>query len=102
MNYAIKKLQRELKELQTESDLPFTVGLQDDDNLFKWSIVIIGQEGTLYEGTILNAEITFPNNYPFEPPQMKFTQKMFHPNIFKDGNVCISILHKPEVDLTNE
>lgn len=60
MNYAVKKLQKELKELQEENDLPFTVGLQDDDNLFRWNIVIIGQENTLYEGTILNAEITFP------------------------------------------
>jgi ubiquitin-conjugating enzyme E2 G1 len=27
---------------------------------------------------------------------------MFHPNIFPDGQVCISILHKPEIDVTNE
>lgn len=46
--------------------------------------------------------IEFPNNYPFEPPKMKFIQKMFHPNIFADGTVCISILHAPGVDQTNE
>jgi ubiquitin-protein ligase len=55
MNYSIKKLQKELQELQLENDLPFTVGLQDEDNLFKWNVVIIGQENTLYEGSILNA-----------------------------------------------
>lgn len=27
---------------------------------------------------------------------------MFHPNIYADGQVCISILHKAEVDVTNE
>lgn len=26
---------------------------------------------------------------------MKFTCEMFHPNIYKDGAVCISILHSP-------
>lgn len=102
MNYAIKKLQKELQELQSETDLPFTVGLDQEDSLFRWNVVIIGEEGTLYEGAILNAQISFPQNYPFEPPQMKFTQKMFHPNIFPDGRVCISILHKPEIDVTNE
>jgi len=29
---------------------------------------------------------------------MKFTCDMFHPNIFADGRVCISILHAPGDD----
>lgn len=29
---------------------------------------------------------------------MKFTCEMFHPNIYKDGTVCISILHPPGDD----
>lgn len=33
------------------------------------------------------------------PPKLKFTsQNLFHPNIFPDGNVCISILHPPGDD----
>ena len=33
---------------------------------------------------------------------MKFCCKMFHPNIYPDGKVCISILHPPGVDSMNE
>ena len=33
---------------------------------------------------------------------MKFITEMFHPNIYKDGRVCISILHSPGVDRFNE
>lgn len=29
---------------------------------------------------------------------MKFTCEMYHPNIYKDGTVCISILHAPGDD----
>lgn len=29
---------------------------------------------------------------------MKFTCEIFHPNIFSDGRVCISILHAPGDD----
>jgi len=29
---------------------------------------------------------------------MKFTCDMFHPNVYKDGTVCISILHSPGDD----
>lgn len=29
---------------------------------------------------------------------MRFTTEMFHPNIYQDGRVCISILHAPGED----
>jgi ubiquitin-conjugating enzyme E2 G2 len=29
---------------------------------------------------------------------MKFTCEMFHPNVYRDGRVCISILHAPGED----
>jgi ubiquitin-protein ligase len=32
------------------------------------------------------------------PPTMKFATEMWHPNIYPDGKVCISILHAPGVD----
>ena len=33
---------------------------------------------------------------------MHFLTKMWHPNIYPDGKVCISILHPPEIDQFNE
>jgi len=39
--------------------------------------------------------LTFPPNYPNEPPDMRFAKPLWHPNIYPDGRVCISILHKP-------
>lgn len=32
---------------------------------------------------------------------MVFMSKMWHPNIYEDGKVCISILHPPGVDEMN-
>ena len=32
---------------------------------------------------------------------MQFISKMWHPNIFPDGKVCISILHPPGTDALN-
>lgn len=42
MSFAAKKLQKELIELQSESEVPFTVGLINQEDLFKWSVVIMG------------------------------------------------------------
>jgi ubiquitin-conjugating enzyme E2 G1 len=47
---------------------------------------------------VFKAELTFPKEYPEQPPKMRFTTEIWHPNIDKHGNVCISILHDPGED----
>lgn len=32
------------------------------------------------------------------PPKLKFITEMWHPNVYADGTVCISILHPPGED----
>lgn len=39
-----------------------------------------------------------PKNYPMSPPEFRFVRPLFHPNIYKDGKLCISILHAPGED----
>lgn len=57
-----------------------------------------GPEGTCFEGGIFPAKLVFPPDYPLSPPKMQFICEMFHPNIYADGRVCISILHAPGDD----
>eukprot|EP00275_Glaucocystis_incrassata_P002080 EC124719.1.p1 GENE.EC124719.1~~EC124719.1.p1 ORF type:complete len:133 (+),score=6.60 EC124719.1:203-601(+) len=47
---------------------------------------------------MFNAIMSFPKDYPVSPPKMKFTSEMWHPNVYPDGRVCISILHPPGND----
>ena len=47
---------------------------------------------------VWQAELRVPKNYPMSPPQFTFTRPLFHPNIYKDGKLCISILHSPGHD----
>jgi len=88
-------LTKQLKELQGSEY--FSVGLTDD-RLDEWKVAIFGPPGSLYEGGIFNARLSFPSDFPIAPPKMKFVTSMYHPNIFSDGNVCISILHPPGDD----
>ena len=76
----------------------FSAGLKDDSNVFEWEIMVIGPNDTLYEGGFLRAELIFPEEYPLQPPTMRFKSPMWHPNIYPDGTVCISILHAPRDD----
>ncbi|VDN40501.1 unnamed protein product [Dibothriocephalus latus] len=95
---AIKALQKEFKELVESPVEGFKVTLADESNLFLWDVAIFGPPQTLYEGGYFKARLTFPPDYPYSPPSMKFVSKMFHPNVFENGTVCISILHSPGED----
>ena len=50
------------------------------------------------EGGFFNAIMSFPPDYPQNPPGVRFTSEMWHPNVYPDGRVCISILHPPGDD----
>jgi ubiquitin-conjugating enzyme E2 G1 len=56
--------------------------------------MLIGPPDTPFEGALIKAKLDFPNSYPSDPPIFKFITNVYHPNIYPDGNVCISILQK--------
>ncbi len=72
-----------------------------DDNLFLWDVLMVGPPGTLYEGGFFKATLKFPDDFPNSPPEMRFSSEMWHPNVYPDGKVCISILHPPGTDRYN-
>jgi len=93
---AIARLQKELKDLTKNPVEGFKVELADEANLFEWVVYITGPPGTEYEGGIFKAVMGFPEDYPNSPPKMRFVSDMWHPNVYGDGGVCISILHVPD------
>ncbi|WVZ68241.1 hypothetical protein U9M48_017202 [Paspalum notatum var. saurae] len=91
-------LQKQLRDLAKHPVDGFSAGLVDDSNVFEWQVTIIGPPDTLYDGGYFNAIMSFPQNYPNSPPSVRFTSEMWHPNVYPDGRVCISILHPPGED----
>lgn len=99
--YGKELLRRQLAELAKNPIDLVSVGLADDANLYDWEILIMGPDGTLYEGGFFKARLVFPVDFPNMPPTMTFSCDMWHPNVYKDGKVCISILHPPGEDAMN-
>ena len=76
----------------------FSAGLKDEDNPLVWEIMIMGPPETPYDGGFFRSEMIFPADYPNLPPKLKFVSEFYHPNVYPDGTVCISILHPPGED----
>ncbi|KAJ8400965.1 hypothetical protein AAFF_G00389220 [Aldrovandia affinis] len=45
-----------------------------------------------YQGGVFFLTIHFPTDYPFKPPKVAFTTKIYHPNINSNGSICLDIL----------
>eukprot|EP00039_Didymoeca_costata_P028797 m.22161 g.22161 ORF g.22161 m.22161 type:complete len:170 (+) comp7363_c0_seq1:170-679(+) len=91
-------LGKQLAELNKNPVEGFSAGLVDDSNIYKWEVMIMGPPDTLYEGGFFKALLDFPKSYPHMPPKMTFLTEIWHPNVYKSGEVCISILHDPGDD----
>jgi len=92
-----KLLQNQFKKIQSEPVEGIAVELSDD-NLHEWKVYIEGPKETFYEGGIFQLAMKFPPDYPMSPPTVTFISEFWHPNVYTDGKVCISILHPPGVD----
>jgi len=50
-------------------------------------------------------QIIFPTTYPFKPPGLKFTVKVYHPNVAETGVICFPMLDEkkwtPQVKLVD-
>ncbi|CAF2102294.1 unnamed protein product [Rotaria magnacalcarata] len=63
------------------------------DNIFLWNAIICGPEESIYETGTFQLQLTFPDDYPLRPPQVRFITKVFHPNVWwEDGFICVDIL----------
>lgn len=99
--YGSELLRRQLAELSKNPIELVSVGLFDESNIYEWELILIGPDGTLYEGGFFQAKLVFPPEFPNMPPTMTFISEMWHPNVYEDGRVCISILHPPGEDAMN-
>jgi ubiquitin-conjugating enzyme E2 G1 len=89
---AFKRLANELKTIRAEPNYFYSVFPSENDFLV-WDFILVGPPDTFYEGGLFKGSILFKENYPIEPPIVKFNN-IFHPNIHRTGEVCISILHR--------
>ncbi|WP_198359772.1 ubiquitin-conjugating enzyme family protein, partial [Streptomyces fildesensis] len=62
-------------------------------NIMLWNAVIFGRpDDTPWDGGTFKLSLQFSEEYPNKPPIVRFVSRMFHPNIYADGSICLDIL----------
>jgi ubiquitin-protein ligase len=95
---SIKRIMADIREL--DDTLYKNSGIYyvpTEQNIYHGYACIFGPIDSCYENTPMVYEVTLPQTYPFDPPTLKFLtydgNTRFHPNMYVDGKVCLSILH---------
>lgn len=88
-----KRLSNELMTLMMSSSPGISAFPKSDGNLFDWAGTIEGPTETIYAGLAFKISISFPPNYPYVAPTIKFETPCFHPNFdISSGAICLDIL----------
>ncbi len=93
---AKRRLLKDIQRVQTELlDQGIWYDMNEAD-MTKGFAMLKGPSDTPYEGCLLIFSVQFPSDYPFSPPKVLFLtsdgRTRFHPNLYVDGKVCLSIL----------
>ncbi|CAG99960.1 E2 ubiquitin-conjugating protein UBC6 [Kluyveromyces lactis] len=85
---ANKRLTKEYKNI-VNNPPPFIIAAPHEDNILEWHYVITGPPSTPYENGQYHGTLTFPSDYPFNPPAIR----MITPNgRFKENTrLCLSM-----------
>ncbi|XP_025061944.1 ubiquitin-conjugating enzyme E2 D2, partial [Alligator sinensis] len=67
-------------------------GAEENPQVFHWQATIMGPNDSPYQGGVFFLTIHFPTDYPFKPPKVAFTTRIYHPNINSNGSICLDIL----------
>ncbi|RWS23546.1 ubiquitin-conjugating enzyme E2 D1-like protein [Leptotrombidium deliense] len=87
-----KRIMKEMDEMRKNPPPGCSASPIVDSDIYIWQATITGPLESPFEGGVFTLRIVFPKDYPFSPPKVRFVTKMYHPNISKDGQICLDIL----------
>lgn len=91
--HVIKQISRELCEL-TQNQLEGIKVVFNEEDVTSVQADIDGPSGTPYFGGSFRVRLVLGKNFPTSPPKGFFVTKIFHPNVGRNGEICVNTLKK--------
>lgn len=89
----IRRVAKEVNELANEPPEGIRVIINEQD-ITDIQAVIEGPAGTPYSGGFFKVKLALGKDFPQGPPKAFFLTKIFHPNVAKNGEICVNTLKK--------
>lgn len=98
------RLQEERKAWRREHPHGFVAkpctNADGSQNILRWQFRIPARASSIWAPGVYSGELVFCDEYPQRPPIARFDklqgEPLFHPNVYNDGRVCLSIINPPE------
>lgn len=97
----VRDLAKQLSDLQESPCEGIRVHI-NEQNLADVQAEIEGPTGTPYEGGMFRMKLCIGADFPSAAPKGLFLTKIWHPNVSKEGEICVNVLKrdwKPDLGL---
>lgn len=96
MSKAIRIVSKQYKSCKDDPIDGIYLSDIDDKNALTFNFTINGPADSPWADCLIYGKLECPENYPFAPPSVTFLSETYHPNIYTDGKVCLSILNNKQ------
>jgi len=85
---ATRRLHKEWTALN-DSPLDYCTFSLVDGDIHHWTATLLGPSNTPYANGTFRIDLSFPAQYPFKAPRIRFITPVYHPNVKTDtGEIC--------------
>jgi len=89
----IRRIAAELRKLTT-TPVDCVKIIPNEGDITDIQALIEGPAGTPYEGGTFRVKLKLGPEFPQAPPKAYFLTKIFHPNVAKNGEICVNTLKR--------
>lgn len=91
------RMAKDLASLDGTDKEKFILEFPDPNDLLNFSCTFhVDSENSMWQDGVYKFNFKIPDEYPIKPPKVTLDRdyRIWHPNIDKDGNVCLNLLKK--------